>query len=79
MFPLNTTSVTDEDEVMIHQLTAHVQGRVGYSLNDLRIELCSSGLILRGYVTTYRGRLLAEDMSRQLSGLGVVANGIEVV
>lgn len=58
-------------EVLIHTKTS---GRV----RDLRVECCANGLILRGRVTSYYVKQLAQQAVLETGELALLANEIEV-
>lgn len=72
-----TEGFAQADE-LIHRVAAHLQSRVGGQLRDLSIMIRENGLILQGRVGTYYSKQLAQELARQVSGLTIAADEIEV-
>jgi len=55
-----------------YELENHVQARTGRRIRNLRIELHSDGVILRGHTSTYYVKQLAQHGIRDvLPGIGL--------
>lgn len=60
------------------QLEALVQRRLHGQVRDLRLLVGDQGLILQGQSSTYYVKQLAQHAARDITGLTILANEIEV-
>jgi len=74
---MRAQAFTQADELM-HRVAARLQTRCGGQMRDLRITIREDGLILQGRVGTYYGKQMAQVVAREVSGLAIAANEIEV-
>jgi hypothetical protein len=63
----------------LERLHAHVQGRLGGQVRNLRLFLRGNGLVLQGRARTYYVKQLAQHMVMQAAEYPIQANEIEVV
>ena len=61
-----------------HELEKHVHARTGRRIRNLRIELHSGGIILRGHATTYYIKQLAQHGIRDVLPRVSLQNAIVV-
>jgi hypothetical protein len=62
----------------LERLSAHVEGRLGRQVHDLRLLLGDHGLVLQGRARTYYAKQLAQQAVMQASHYRIQANEIEV-
>lgn len=65
--------------LQLEQLQAHVQGRLGRQVRNLRLFLRGSGLVLQGRAHTYYAKQLAQHVVMRAAEYPIQANEIEVV
>lgn len=65
-------------EELIQRVAALMHSRCAGQLRDLCITIREDGLILQGRVNTYYGKQMAQELAKQVSGLVIAANEIEV-
>ena len=70
-------TVADDDE-LVQRIVARLQDRLGRQVRNFQMSGRDDGLILRGQVNTYYSKQLAQEIVMDVSGLGIVANEIEV-
>lgn len=63
---------------LIHRVASRLHIRWGGQLRDLSITIRQDGLILQGRISTYYGKQMVQEVARQVSGLAIAANEIEV-
>ncbi len=63
----------------LERLAAHVKGRVGGQVRDLRLLLGDKGLVLHGRARTYYAKQLAQHAVMQAAKYTIQANQIEVI
>ena len=69
------TATRPKESPRLKELIRHA---VGWQVDDLRVLLGETGVILEGHAYTALARALAEVEAARLSGLPVVANEVEV-
>lgn len=57
---------------------AHILSRLGGRMRGLEVVSQGNGLVLRGHAATYHAKQLAQHAAREVTGLPVLANEIEV-
>ena len=60
------------------QLEAHLQSRLGSRVRHVRVVHQHEGVILRGSVSRYHAKQLAQHLIMQITKLPLLANEIEV-
>jgi hypothetical protein len=64
--------------VRVHHLEQRVLARSGRQIRELRVFRHEKGLILRGRVSTYYLKQLAQHVAMESSGLQILYNQIDV-
>jgi 2-keto-4-pentenoate hydratase len=67
-----------EDDELVQRIVARLQIRMGRQVRDLKVSAREDGLVLRGEVESYYGKLLAQKVVSEVSGQLILANNIEV-
>jgi len=62
----------------LERLQAHIQGRLGGRVRNLRLLLRDNGLVLQGRTRTYYAKQLAQHAVMQVTEYLIQANEIEV-
>jgi hypothetical protein len=60
------------------RLEGLLQRRLGNRVRNLRVQLLSRGIILRGRTTTYHAKQLAQHAAMELADRPILANDIQV-
>lgn len=63
---------------LIHRIETRFQAPFGREVRGLQVLVLIDGLVLRGRVSTYYAKQLVQQMAKDISGLSIVANEIEI-
>jgi osmotically-inducible protein OsmY len=66
------------DDKLVCRVAAALQPRLGTDVRDLRIISQINGLVLYGRVSTFYGKQIAQEVAREVTGMEIAANQIEV-
>lgn len=76
-YPSSEWTLADDDE-LFQRVVARLQNRLGNQVRDFQMSAREDGLVLRGQVRSYYSKQMAQQFVREVSGLTVLANDIEV-
>ena len=63
---------------LVRRIAARLETRLGTPLQNFQIFSRKDGLVLKGQTSTHYGKQLAQQLVKEISGLPVVANEIQV-
>ena len=75
----STASALAQDDDLVHRIAAGLHRRLGIRVRDFRISAHTDGLILHGFVNTFYGKQVVQQVAMEMSGVSIVANEIEVL
>jgi osmotically-inducible protein OsmY len=76
-FPSGEWTLAEEDE-LLQRVVVRLQDRLGRQVRNFQMSGRGEGLVLRGQVNSYYSKQLTQEIVMDVSGLGIVANEIEV-
>lgn len=68
----------EEAELLVASIERAVQSETGYGVDNLAVEISSSGILLRGRCETYYCKQLAQHAAMAMLGEDCLVNSIEV-
>jgi hypothetical protein len=76
-FPCSEMPLQEDDE-LVKRIVTRLQVRMGHQVRDHKVSAREDGLVLRGEVQSYYGKLLAQKVVSEVSGQLILANNIDV-
>ena len=77
LFPFAEWALARDHE-LFQRVVARLRLRHGSKVRDFQIAARAEGLVLRGEVSTYYGKQLAQEVVMQVFGRSILSNDIEV-
>ncbi|MEK6258564.1 MAG: BON domain-containing protein [Planctomycetota bacterium] len=66
------------DDELVQRVVVQLQSRLGSQVGNFQMAGRENGLVLRGQVTTYYAKQMAQEVVMEVSGLAILANDIQV-